>query len=134
MRGKGKLALIHADPDGITPAYAGKSLNFGDFCYRRGDHPRLCGEKQNILMILQAFIRITPAYAGKRLCMAAERNIQQDHPRLCGEKLQSTSSVIGSEGSPPPMRGKACLCITCYRNLRITPAYAGKRIHLPLPA
>ena len=26
MRGKGKLALIHADPDGITPAYAGKSV------------------------------------------------------------------------------------------------------------
>ena len=24
------------------------------------------------------------------------------------------------------MRGKACLCITCYRNLGITPAYAGK--------
>ena len=85
MRGKGKLALIHADPDGITPAYAGKRLwqvIAGTACE---DHPRLCGEKRPIsgitsskrgspppmrgkgqrTLFVNFSIRITPAYAGK---------------------------------------------------------------------
>ena len=31
-----------------------------------------------------------------------------------------------SEGSPPPMRGKADAIVACVSVLRITPAYAGK--------
>ena len=32
------------------------------------------------------------------------------------------------KGSPPPMRGKARVSTTVIRRVRITPAYAGKRI------
>ena len=86
MRGKGKFALIHANPNGITPAYAGKRLETASLIVRNQDHPRLCGEKSPIP--LKTFLiagspppmrgkgsseapfssraRITPAYAGKR--------------------------------------------------------------------
>ena len=72
--------------DGITPAYAGKSPNYSRVRLRRGDHPRLCGEKfrlalgdndftgspppmrGKVSLTLAADVcgRITPAYAGKR--------------------------------------------------------------------
>ena len=86
MRGKGKLALIHADPDGITPAYAGKSFTWVPLPFFAEDHPRLCGEKlvRAIPDILRK--RITPAYAGKSKCIAFVQTCRKDHPRLCGEK------------------------------------------------
>ena len=87
MRGKGGLHLFAADRQGITPAYAGKSL-----CLLRQkddvwDHPRLCGEKMlwgrwNLYILgspppmrgkasgtfKSPFSSgITPAYAGKSL-------------------------------------------------------------------
>ena len=45
VRGKddeGRLKLRHV---GITPAYAGKRVPVRHGCARRGDHPRVCGEK-----------------------------------------------------------------------------------------
>ena len=45
MRGKeGELAYLN-DSSGITPAYAGKSFNFGLYVDAFRDHPRVCGEK-----------------------------------------------------------------------------------------
>ena len=54
------------------------------------------------------------------------RCIPEDHPRLCGEKPVDRDVRAGSEGSPPPMRGKGLLCISCVGGFGITPAYAGK--------
>ena len=51
----------------------------------------------------------------------------RDHPRLCGEKTSATSFLVGSMGSPPPMRGKGRSCMLLQNLLGITPAYAGKR-------
>ena len=85
MRGKGKFALIHANPNGITPAYAGKRLETASLIVRNQDHPRLCGEKSHFVKCSRSFTgspppmrgkvasfttqahnaRITPAYAGK---------------------------------------------------------------------
>ena len=73
--------------------------------------------------------RITPAYAGKRwegLKMAQDF---EDHPRLCGEKCLRTFTVLGLRGSPPPMRGKACVYCGKKTMCGITPAYAGKRCY-----
>ena len=87
MRGKAPYVLREDLPDGITPAYAGKSSHYSRVRLRRGDHPRLCGEKfvrcsrsftlsgspppmrgKVILNHLEPLSRrITPAYAGKRV-------------------------------------------------------------------
>ena len=71
--------------------------------------------------------RITPAYAGKsRLCYVLGC-FCKDHPRVCGEKKVMRGAKDKRMGSPPRMRGKACLLATGLHDLGITPAYAGKR-------
>ena len=134
----------------ITPAYAGKSPNYSRVRLRRGDHPRLCGEKVILLhltscipgspppmrgkvsLTLAADVcgRITPAYAGKSLDLKWKAKKQQDHPRLCGEKAVLPSKAPQMAGSPPPMRGKAGTPARGLPADGITPAYAGKRIQV----
>ena len=107
MRGKAQPLRIPHTHGGITPAYAGKrpSTSFSARSIR--DHPRLCGEKQNLSDELKDFQGITPAYAGKsQLCQLF----------LCFV-----------QGSPPPMRGKVTEVEDENGYKRITPAYAGKR-------
>ena len=45
MRGKGVPIVIKRLTNGITPAYAGKSMGYNQRRLGYGDHPRLCGEK-----------------------------------------------------------------------------------------
>ena len=58
-------------------------------------------------------------------CPKSSRS-EQDHPRLCGEKAVVFLRLVYGRGSPPPMRGKGLLCISCVGGFGITPAYAGK--------
>ena len=86
MRGKACFFQLGDVPAGITPAYAGKSLRIALHAAHRTDHPRLCGEKIQliassskksgspppmrgkapVLALLARVVGITPAYAGKR--------------------------------------------------------------------
>ena len=45
MRGKVKTGLIFVQQPGITPAYAGKSIQHSRPLNAAWDHPRVCGEK-----------------------------------------------------------------------------------------
>ena len=45
MRGKGDIMALISVKDGITPAYAGKSIWEKLRILTRRDHPRVCGEK-----------------------------------------------------------------------------------------
>ena len=134
----------------ITPAYAGKSETKGTNTVTNKDHPRLCGEKvekkgiresragspppmrgkDNRTHDTESSIRITPAYAGKSHRRRTNVQQDQDHPRLCGEKTPPPHQRPARSGSPPPMRGKGAEGGTNLRNVRITPAYAGKRCQL----
>ena len=69
MRGKGKNYKPFPSERRITPAYAGKSFNFGLDVNAFGDHPRVCGEKWEPTDLKQLYKRITPAYAGKRTAL-----------------------------------------------------------------
>ena len=90
------------------------------------DHPRICGEKGDLIPIYLDEVGspphmrgkvfknfhhdsdsgITPAYAGKSLLCQLQVLVCKDHPRLCGEKYVNKRSLIIGD--------------------RITPAYAGK--------
>ena len=72
--------------------------------------------------------RITPAHAGKRRPSSQKAGLPRDHPRTCGEKTFTVKNVPGAEGSPPHMRGKACVAVGWFGLVRITPAHAGKRL------
>ena len=147
MRGKVAPSSSVSPVIGITPAYAGKSAER----YAGGlvvqDHPRLCGEKSSSgasrcsrtgspppmrgkdkrHITCNNIPRITPAYAGKS-CRPRPLSCRRwDHPRLCGEKFPQSVGLTGSQGSPPPMRGKVRAVPSSVVLLRITPAYAGKR-------
>ena len=52
----------------------------------------------------------------------------RDHPRVCGEKMAGYWGQKESYGSPPRMRGKVPRYVEDWLDIRITPAYAGKRI------
>ena len=130
----------------ITPAYAGKSFSVEAATSENRDHPRLCGEKVELLQsrrryagspppmrgkALRPFFRkpclwITPAYAGKSRAIKSIFSNHGDHPRLCGEKAASRYKPSKSRGSPPPMRGKVAPFTRTRKHVRITPAYAGK--------
>ena len=147
MRGKGCLSVRTMKSLRITPAYAGKSSGQKSGKAADTDHPRLCGEKCEFVINLShtrgspppmrgkegddyagiAKARITPAYAGKSFHGFLRRSSCKDHPRLCGEKQCSLSEKVSTEGSPPPMRGKAIDTLSGKLVIRITPAYAGKR-------
>ena len=45
MRGKGCYMQELSGETGITPAYAGKSKKRHLGGWKKGDHPRVCGEK-----------------------------------------------------------------------------------------
>ena len=146
MRGKVTVSSSSRVMMGITPAYAGKRDMLKLLREKRGDHPRLCGEKA-VAGVAAAFVAgspppmrgkepktkklvarfgITPAYAGKSLAGLHDTPHVRDHPRLCGEKKMHLHAIKKPLGSPPPMRGKGhgisfSVCIG-----RITPAYAGK--------
>ena len=146
MRGKEHVAVAVVCLCRITPAYAGKSRRQGRKQLCTQDHPRLCGEKADMVRrmlkmggspppmrgkeatcgITRLLVGITPAYAGKRLPVTARCRSRGDHPRLCGEKGISAPPIPLIQGSPPPMRGKGRSQVYHGRSRGITPAYAGK--------
>ena len=146
MRGKVKSEKMDLVQFRITPAYAGKRMAQLRRFKKLQDHPRLCGEKNQIIAVCGIVVGspppmrgkvehlkehywysgITPAYAGKSRCVAAACVFREDHPRLCGEKIFLCFVIMGLIGSPPPMRGKAKKNAYTPIYSGITPAYAGK--------
>ena len=65
MRGKVLLYVVLQIWDRITPAYAGKSLSKLKGSLKRGDHPRLCGEKWFCCHMTLCFLGSPPPMRGK---------------------------------------------------------------------
>ena len=110
MRGKDTAINERETVCGITPAYAGKSMELSSNIMVSKDHPRLCGEKVHAVLLQdfckgspppmrgkghfrkrrRKFVGITPAYAGKRPFAVNKTPAGGDHPRLCGEKYHKS--------------------------------------------
>ena len=111
------------------------------------DHPRVCGEKGQVLttseikkgspprvrgkvvvrLVLGHSLGITPACAGKRTARKQPKTLAGDHPRVCGEKKAEDLKKERKKGSPPRVRGKATAQERLSTLTGITPACAGKR-------
>ena len=109
-RGRGKVACkaLGIGADGITPAWAGKSLKQPFARIGPTDHPRVGGEKvvkQGADWFVggspprgrgkvksglkdMTTLRITPAWAGKRAGKDDKQCRKKDHPRVGGEKTK----------------------------------------------
>ena len=108
MRGKEYMFSKICVNTRITPAYAGKSETNMQSRPLPWDHPRVCGEKMNLIYLSSSCmgspprmrgkdgakayenltIGITPAYAGKRMTKDFTEERLGDHPRVCGEKTK----------------------------------------------
>ena len=146
MRGKPLPMAEGFRLSGITPADAGKTSQPALRHAFSQDHPRGCGENQKAqnelqqwvgspprmrgkhvtLTIERKFHRITPADAGKTDEFILDKGVYQDHPRGCGENEGNKPLRTIAKGSPPRMRGKRIRIRCSERNIRITPADAGK--------
>ena len=111
------------------------------------DHPRVCGE-QNQLLMDQVPIpgspprvrgtvhlcarsrrrsRITPACAGNSAVLVKDPVTVKDHPRVCGEQGLIAAGMAYLDGSPPRVRGTGLPALETLLPDRITPACAGNR-------
>ena len=146
-RGKVACADQTIQPDGITPAWAGKRLSPVTPYNPPSDHPRMGGEKRSsvlqccgmpgspprrrgkVIIFLhgQAGLRITPAWAGKRTRSWRAYGCPWDHPRIGGEKSNRCWLRCSALGSPPHGQGKVVCNHFAGIGDGITPAWAGKR-------
>ena len=138
--------IIFQGGQGITPACAGKTMHRA-FRYQNGwDHPRMCGkdplpalrrrsdkgspphvrERLSFSRSMSCNSRITPACAGKTSDVRTIRRCAGDHPRMCRKDLLRGALTRGGGGSPPHVRERLSDSIQELRELRITPACAGK--------
>ena len=154
MRGKAGSSPASGTFDRITPAYAGKSNRDQTILTTFEDHPRVCGEKDGRLdfsmlqkgspprvrgkaalwRVSRPLFRITPACAGKSAKAERTSRCSWDHPRVCGEKDLVSRQLHFSTGSPPRVRGKVSSCNLEALLMGITPACAGKRAAVVMPA
>ena len=128
MRGKGRRWPESVAANGITPAYAGKSLCGLCLCRSRlGSPPRMRG-KERLAKNQRSVHGITPAYAGKRKVCDGSRHETRDHPRVCGEKIISMLKASFGAGSPPRMRGKVAGICTSGRASKDHPRVCGEKL------
>ena len=149
-RGKDFLRRLSTVLGRITPAWAGKSPGRRTPDGFPGDHPRVGGEKPSTTWRSRPFWGspphgrgkvnkhrsrnnqpgITPAWAGKSWKTKSRKSETGDHPRMGGEKLFFPFLLVVSTGSPPHGRGKVRSQHPIHVIGGITPAWAGKRMHL----
>ena len=99
----------------------GKKMGIVDM----GSPPRVRGE-ETAVVFAQPGTGITPACAGRSRRGTLSYFPERDHPRVCGEKRLRFPHSRACRGSPPRVRGEACVCRKSTGQERITPACAGR--------
>ncbi|EJZ85808.1 hypothetical protein HMPREF9240_01281 [Winkia neuii BV029A5] len=126
-RGKARAAAQPLRGSGITPARAGKSINFLSIQGIYQNYPRSRGEKSTTIFspactrelpplargkaqrstLVQVGDRITPARAGKRRHSSLHLCHGRNYPRSRGEKGLALRPGMSTPELPPLARGKA---------------------------
>ena len=138
----------------IIPAYAGNASLPASICSIAADHPRVCGERSECLLLNRsatgssprmrgtrspprpwwAAFRIIPAYAGNAREARTAAVYVPDHPRVCGERLADRAALRGPAGSSPRMRGTRSACRRCHGRTPDHPRVCGERSGSPIAA
>ena len=134
MRGKASRGGLILKDDGITPAYAGKSIQTFQFVQYHRDHPRVCGEKSVWHFQLRPVVGSPPRMRGKDDRPCAYDHTDRITPAYAGKSGWFQRRLQHGGGSPPRMRGKDLVKFCLCPRFGITPAYAGKSPRTPLAA
>ena len=147
VRGEAEWSGVAFAKDGIIPAGAGRSASVVASARTRTDHPRGCGEKNDIAFVAETSAgssprvrgevrdvvqvgtrrRIIPAGAGRSKFFSEWVAKGWDHPRECGEKRSFAAAHSASQGSSPRVRGEEDVCRAADCRHGIIPAGAGRR-------
>ncbi len=111
-----------------TPACAGKSIDDRLRGNLDGKYPRVCGEENHFVLLLNGATGNTPACAGKRTVPGAGVVSQWKYPRVCGEEIRLNLIEIFDQEIPPRVRGRGALNAGLIQYSGNTPACAGKRM------
>src|SRR5690606_12817069 len=124
-RGAPQPRAAHAQPQGITPAYAGSTRAHDVHPWRDGDHPRIRGEHLQSHIAHRRAGGSPPHTRGALDQGRAAARLPVDHPRIRGEHRSGKSGAIWNPGSPPHTRGARLHQPQEGALAGITPAYAG---------
>ena len=150
-RERHKVTNAYTAAKGITPAHAGKTLQYFSLQLSFRDHPRSRGkdivsnlecfplpgsppltrERQHRLLHTMLVQRITPAHAGKTLPLLPSSDTLRDHPRSRGKDFSLSRCFFGLPGSPPLTRERQEAWQQGIQDSGITPAHAGKTLRWP---
>ena len=131
--------------DRFIPACAGNASPRRDRCRTGPVHPRVCGERVDLGILLGQFRgssprvrgtlrrarpvagigRFIPACAGNAASLKAGVFFTPVHPRVCGERLCDCHNPSQGCGSSPRVRGTLAFWKTSDLNPRFIPACAG---------
>ena len=93
MRGKATFSGRHRLAVGITPAYAGKSERTDWTTTYRKDHPRVCGEKQNHVIVWSCCLGSPPRMRGKENSSGSPPGLLGITPAYAGKRLKRSHSI-----------------------------------------
>ena len=93
MRGKGRHENVSVRSTRITPAYAGKRKWRCRTTSKRGDHPRVCGEKSSVLPSLSPGTGSPPRMRGKVGCADTVYTGNGITPAYAGKRLKRSHSI-----------------------------------------
>ena len=91
VRGKGRCHPARGWRSRITPAYAGKRSACSSSASGPPDHPRMCGEKISMEILVPYISGSPPRMRGKVLLRSSGDIREWDPPRVCGEKKPAGS-------------------------------------------
>ena len=145
MRGTPRIVRSDQTDARIIPAHAGNSCFIRARRRVSADHPRACGELNELVTSSDSSYgssprmrgtplarhrsrhrrRIIPAHAGNSAHNRGRYHSAPDHPRACGELSLERSMRNAWAGSSPRMRGTLSPYQTRTADWRIIPAHAG---------
>ena len=126
-RGRGTLDYGNLDSvrHRFIPAWAGNASNRARSALMNSVHPRVGGERLQLVLDLPQEPRFIPAWAGNAGTIQVSDIGQAVHPRVGGERGQVRIGRSHAIGSSPRGRGTHYELLDALKQCRFIPAWAG---------
>ena len=137
----------------FIPAFAGNAVLMPLSAEEMAVHPRVCGERQQMIIARPTNtgssprlrgtlkgqlagplrLRFIPAFAGNASAPARRTDRVAVHPRVCGERIPCSTQSWSTCGSSPRLRGTPRATPATRSLSRFIPAFAGNATYRLLP-
>ena len=128
MRGKAAGVNHENEKERITPAYAGKRRHLHHAICVPADHPRVCGEKEALVVLVVCARGSPPRMRGKDRVFEAQTYDKGITPAYAGKRLKRSRSTV------PPVAIVPLFPSVCNKPVVSDGSPAGRDAPLFLPA